>query len=681
MLSYLMPINDHESPKWVFGLSRALMSITILLLPFLYDTDVPEVAGDPRWVLIHLVTLFTAGLLFFGKALKPSAFSFKLPAVGWIMLILALSAIISMVDTISPIRSWWFLKHFLAYCGLFGLIYTLRHEKWYQGLLWLLVIPIFFNAVLAICQFFGITDANIPFGEYIGFIDYFRQAAIPGGTFSNKNLLASWLVLVLPIATYLFLNTKTHNLARWFSWSCLTLGLIALFYTRSRGSWVSFIAMLAFFGLWIAFNKTYRQAFIKLFDLHKLLMLAAILPIVTFASFQEAGVRAHSLEKTVSEHVASLSKIEQYNIRWAYNVNNLAVVADHPMNGTGIGSFHTIYPKYHDAIIPTPHGGYNVRARPQRAHNDVMQTFVELGLIGGFSFIGLFVALMFMTARLSKTEHIQKLGVLPLFIATGMAGLCLNALGDFPLQMPTAPALLWSSLGIMAGFYVLASPQNFKLEKPFFLQPAAAFLASAILFLTLFIIAYDDFKHREGAMKMRDVMAFTMARQFHNETILKLLEEALEIYPWNSRLQEYRGIIYTNYSGPNPIPKDDIIATLEDVLKNDPYAANNWINIGGLYHEKAIKAYQYGENDLKLKHAKKAIEAYEVLRDIAPDSYHTWILGGLAHLTYEDYGKAVRLLDKALEIVPNDPSATNGRNYAIQQLLEQGRGIGYISQD
>ena len=160
-----------------------------------------------------------------------------------------------------------------------------------------------------------------------------------------------------------------------------------------------------------------------------------------------------TLGTSVLGKAATLADVDSHSIssRLSYNLNSLMILRDNPLNGTGIGSFHTVYPMYHSALRPTPEPGYSIKARPQRTHNDLMQAFVELGLLGGLLMTGCFVALVFMVLRLQGFGANTAQDKLPLFLGISLFTLCVNATGDFPFQMPTAPAVLFIFFAVLTG--------------------------------------------------------------------------------------------------------------------------------------------------------------------------------------------------------------------------------------
>ena len=123
--------------------------------------------------------------------------------------------------------------------------------------------------------------------------------------------------------------------------------------------------------------------------------------------------------------IAALSVIPQKattEIRLAYWSNSMAAILDQPW-GHGVGSYWSVYPFYHDAVMPTPpDGGYSESQRPRTAHNDALTIAVELGLPG-------LALLSLILIRCLSVPKRRESYILVAFVGCGLTG--------FPLFNPT----------------------------------------------------------------------------------------------------------------------------------------------------------------------------------------------------------------------------------------------------
>ena len=187
----------------------------VITLPFSFDLDVPEVAGDLRWYIMHTAAVLLAIAYCVSKICLPNTTAkmhIKTTVSGYATVLIVALGSLSIFWSISSINTFWFMKHLIAYGIIFGMFVYLRDDKWYRNIMWLIAIGAGFNGLLGVFQFLAVTDKEIasfiPFVNHITFMDYFKQSAPPAGTLSNKNLAGSFLVATLPIILYLLFSTK-----------------------------------------------------------------------------------------------------------------------------------------------------------------------------------------------------------------------------------------------------------------------------------------------------------------------------------------------------------------------------------------------------------------------------------------------------------------------------------------
>lgn len=697
---FFMPVYEGENPAWFFKAARLIFAITLLAIPLAYDLQVPEVAGDPRWNLMHWSALLLATLYFAAKAQVGGKLSPKLPIAVWIAIALGLIAAVSVLWTVSIVKSWWFLKHYLAYITLFLFAFSLRNENWYRHLIWILAFTVAYNSLLGILQFLNVTDTQLnnifPLREDIlGFfhqsksaivrafpieyltlnMEYFRMSAPPAGTLSNKNLAGSYMVLTIPLMAYLFFTAHT-KIGKACATLCLILGSTFLVYTRSRGSWLAFVAAIIFMALWLVFTPKHRQILKDKLNKQNIILLLGSLAVITGASFVESPLKGfHSIDKTVTQQVESIASISagEVGTRIAYNRNGLEIVKDNPL-GIGIGAFHTIYPMYHDAGMPTPELGFSILARPQRMHNDIGQTFVELGIPGGLLYLALLMSMVFMVYHLAKrTEKHSNVELFTLFGLVSIVGISVNSLGDFPLQMPTAPGILWITMGMIAGLYATYAPERkvgCNRKEPLSIHMSIFVLLSLACAAALGFVMKDDWNRRQGAILLKPTISYARNQQF-TMGVLEYINRAYNTYPYNTRTREYLGVIAVNMKDKR-ISTDTKINILQTMTKYDPYSPNGNINLCGLYLQKVKEAASLKDKQALKMYLDKAIEHHQMLLKIAPFSAYTHALGGLIYLYKDEVFKSVSSYKEALSIDPNFSNARAGLAQAENVIRAKG---------
>ncbi|MCK8816316.1 O-antigen ligase family protein [Natroniella sulfidigena] len=180
--------------------------------------------------------------------------------------------------------------------------------------------------------------------EYIAGITTRRALSV----FSNPNHLATYLLLLAPLALGLATDKKLSNFARSFFLLASITGFITLILTMTRGAWVGIAAGSIIF----AFLKDKRSL---------LLILIVVIAITSFAS------------EDIITRATSIISLESNTNRLEIWQGTFDIGREQPILGQGIGSFRPLYPDY------APKGATEFR---HHSHNLLLQTFAELGLIG-----------------------------------------------------------------------------------------------------------------------------------------------------------------------------------------------------------------------------------------------------------------------------------------------------------
>ena len=208
-------------------------------------------------------------------------------------------------------------------------------------------------------------------------------------TLGQPNWLASYLLLVIPISVALAISSKNQYRKILFTVVAFTL-LLALIFTNSRagllGMCAAFLVFLATLGIY-----KIRQ------NLKKIAAGLAIF-IIVFAFFGKN--LAGRIYEAINPPISTSGGTESGQIRLIVWKGALTIIENNPILGTGPETFAYSYYK----IRPQEHNQttewnffYN------KAHNEVLNAFANLGILGGLGFLG-FLASIFFT--LTKSQSI-----------------------------------------------------------------------------------------------------------------------------------------------------------------------------------------------------------------------------------------------------------------------------------
>lgn len=254
--------------------------------------------------------------------------------------------------------------------GYFLVVNLMRTEKWVRRCVGALVGSASIVAVLAVIEnFFGATD-----NRWIDIALFSDIRIRVTSLFENPNVLASYLVLILPFVFVYLLLSKTLSEKILASFVC-AIFITAIVFTWSRAAWIATIAA-AFFFFVVYSRKTLRIIGIAI-------IAAPAIPMLVPPSV---------LDRFVSILNFSDSSISYRIYTW---LGSLRLVQDNFIGGIGYGleSFSEVYPSYAYAGIEAA----------EHSHSLYLQIIISMG-IGGLLTLAIICFLHFQKC----SEYIQK---------------------------------------------------------------------------------------------------------------------------------------------------------------------------------------------------------------------------------------------------------------------------------
>ncbi len=255
----------------------------------------------------------------------------------------------------------------------------------------------------------------------------------------NPNILAGLINLGFLPALALFLSAQNHKFLK------LLLTLLffaALLATESRGGIISGggAAAVLFFSLRPCVDK------------QKILSLLITTALI-FTAFQFAGQSGERLAALTAP-----AQEKEITSRVAIWQSTLAIIKDHPLTGTGLGSFHHVYPAYRIPDADNSAGHW--------AHNDPLQFAAEAGIIAPLLFYAFLLTVLIRTItamRALPPASPLRPAIMGLFCA--LLAVALHSHTTFPLYILSTLIVcaVWG-----AAWYELTARA---LDKPSFIAP------------------------------------------------------------------------------------------------------------------------------------------------------------------------------------------------------------------
>lgn len=329
-----------------------------------------------------------------------------------------------------------------------------------------------------------------------GILQYFRVELIwakilnPYGnrsvsTFGNPNFISSYIVMLLPFALAYLMSARKAS-QRFFYGFVFVSYVAMLMASLTRSSWVGAAAALsAVFAF-----KEYR---VKFLENRKFLgwFFAASLGLVFMWPAQSLKPFSSGLTERVSEGAGKMSSPSSFSLdapqgrvyssfhqRLLIWTSAWQMGLESPMLGKGWGLFENFYPFYQGRLLLNFPNIRNLRTHANNAHNEVLEMFSQIGLVGLGVYVWLFAVLcaaFFRYYRLSGPE--ERYWTAP--FAAALLGMFADNMFNVSLHFAVPALIFWWLVGAFSK-KLSGSPETGGGQ---WTKPAAAASAACLLLL------------------------------------------------------------------------------------------------------------------------------------------------------------------------------------------------------
>jgi len=330
------------------------------------------------------------------------------------------------------------------------------------------IIPASIASLIAVAQYFGADPSLLKGGTQKIY-----------STVGNPNHLASYLAIVLPLALCgclsAFPRRKLSTLLLFFS----IVGTAALLVTGARGGWAALCG-----GLVV--SMTILRGPVQRSRLLVLLLTIAIL--IVFLALPSPLNRYDTAALKKFSELAGIPgegflRLLQGGSAWRMMVwrTGWRMVEAHPWSGSGIGSFNLLYLDYSAGFLKFPENkGYIPLAEGgiDYAHNDYLQIWIELGLIGLVLLAWFLISLIvngFRSAKQSRGGNWITGALL-----AGCVAFILEGTVSFPFHLWSSAVTFFIFAGLVASEG--SRERTFRVDQIPFARAAGLLLIAAILF-------------------------------------------------------------------------------------------------------------------------------------------------------------------------------------------------------
>ncbi len=443
-------LNKSKSSEWDEGIFIVLMAMIILIPIVLYPYCVPVFA--PIKDYSFQILAFFSLTLWMLKIISLNRLDRKISSLDKPVFLYLLIGCLSLIWSINLYHSILALPSFLAGPVLYFVIpRSIKSRKVINRLLFIIIIVGIIMGAYGILQYLG-----IDFKFWKGNVG--RSQVM--GLFGNVNYFAEYIILPLMLSLGLFFS-KEKIFHRFFLLIALIIMGTTLLLTFTRGSYLAVgitIPVILFLYHQSATGESQKKYYRKLIVYFLLLVMIASALVFIPHPFNKENMPLGKLKNRVSitaltpgdSRDSVLRRIATWKFTWM-------MIEDRFILGSGLGTYGYHSLKYQADFFSQgqnrdiyPHG------YAMQAHNEYLQIWSELGIIGLFCFIWiLFVYYRTILIHFRKMKEKDK--ALPIGLAGCVTVVLLDAVFGFPLQLAASLSLFWIFMGLTGAQINLAN--------------------------------------------------------------------------------------------------------------------------------------------------------------------------------------------------------------------------------
>lgn len=401
-----------------------LISLGAFLIPFIYIESLLDKSVLPKYAFVALISVlsFLAWLI---NSWRDNKLQFN--SIFYLLLLIYCFSVLSIVW--SEFVGLYNLE-VIKLSSFLLLSFTCLQISQFKDIKFILSLSVAGATSIVIVTFIQVWGWNI-FSYVI--------SEFPAASFINKNHLANYVDLFIPICLTLLIISK-NNCMRWLYAFCISFLFSFIIISHTRASWLSLCIILTSLLL---FSK-------KIPELRKRYLTVPASIIIFIIIF--TGILSSSSPNIINEtnRFASMYSSQTNNsisVRLNALKNATDMIKTKPIAGVGLGSFYQSYKPYNFQSSANS----NSRFHLLHLHNDVLQIIVELGIIGGilyFIFIGLFFKKVYVKLTFPNNskpdKNILYLGMFLALLSTGV-----HSLLSFPLHLPASYFFIILLVGLL----------------------------------------------------------------------------------------------------------------------------------------------------------------------------------------------------------------------------------------
>jgi len=436
-------LTKDNASLWTNAIEATIIAL-VVLVPIVFSPRCITLFIPPKEAIMQVLALLA--LMFWGlKMVNREEFKFTSTPLNFPVLSLITICILSLMWSNNFFVSIKELPLFLAGPLLYFVITNnICAERQISRILNILLIVGGLFGIYGILQYGG-----IDFSFWIRNIG--RQQVF--GLFGNVNFFAEYLIIPLPIAVSLFFVSQNRFKKILLLIAILAMGT-SLTVTFTRSSYLGFGVSLIFMA--ILFMTLQGKSFIKENKKLFIIILVAIIIITLLfiipSPLNKSGTVIYKIKSriSVSQLIQNSYTIRSRITNWKFTT---LMIKDNPLLGSGIGTYKYNSLRYQARFLEQ---GENRSIYPSifatKAHNEYLQLWAELGIVGLGIFIWLIISyfyygLRFIKRVIKRVKNRYKQGII-IGLMGAVVAVLIDSIFGFPLHLPATIVLFWLALAL-----------------------------------------------------------------------------------------------------------------------------------------------------------------------------------------------------------------------------------------
>ncbi|MGB6012656.1 MAG: O-antigen ligase family protein, partial [Desulfobacterales bacterium] len=369
--------------------------------------------------VIHFVTLIALTAFLIEKSLTWDWKRIRTSLDKPILCLLVL-CFLSSVFSVHTYTSIWSSVLLLNYCVIFYLtIHVVRTRSQFRQIVYVIVFMAALVSIIGLLKKF--CGNPFPWWDYT---DFQNEPDRLSSTFGNADHLAGYMEMAIPLVLGLLL-TGLRGIKLYLTIVLAVLLCMALIFSLSRGGWISAFAGIFFMSAALLFNRHFQS---------KRLALALVCGFFVVAFIILSSTPVVKRIRTLEEK-GNIPTLKSRITVWG---GIAEMIKDHPLLGTGPGTFATVFTQYQPP-------GFS--SRYFMGHNDYLHLTAETGLpliaVMAWMMVALFVRGFKKLNNPSRLVRGITLGAM-----SGITAILVHSIFDFNLHIP-ANAILFTVLAAL----------------------------------------------------------------------------------------------------------------------------------------------------------------------------------------------------------------------------------------